>query len=206
MNQAADAQSRRLRARLSAAPVLSDPDGAAARLAEVAPAWPAGFLDAPLRALLLGLADHSPFLWQLVARAPERLAALVEAEPEAALARAGLPRDAGPADDLGIEVAGILLGPRRQDGVHIAGRMHAHQLLARRTGRFLPRQHREALRLQRLQHVVRRERGHQHLGGAQHVPGLPAEPPPGAASKLAVRSVKTLVASFERTVWIALPA
>ncbi|CAM3643141.1 hypothetical protein PAYE108092_00005 [Paracoccus yeei] len=35
---------------------------------------------------------------------------------------------------------------------------------------------------------------------------IAAEPPPGAASKLAVRSVKTLVASFERTVWIALPA
>ncbi|KQO79304.1 bifunctional [glutamine synthetase] adenylyltransferase/[glutamine synthetase]-adenylyl-L-tyrosine phosphorylase [Methylobacterium sp. Leaf88] len=101
MNQAADAQSRRLRARLSAAPVLSDPDGAAARLAEVAPAWPAGFLDAPLRALLLGLADHSPFLWQLVARAPERLAALVEAEPEAALAAlVARQRDAGRGPDL----------------------------------------------------------------------------------------------------------
>ena len=84
MNQAADAQGRSLRARLSAAPVLSEPAAAAARLAEVAPAWPAGFLDGPLRALLLGLADHSAFLWQLVARAPDRLAALVEAEPEAA--------------------------------------------------------------------------------------------------------------------------
>jgi glutamate-ammonia-ligase adenylyltransferase len=101
MNQAADAQRRSLRARLSAAPVLSDPDAAAARLAAVAPAWPAGFLDAPLRALLLGLADHSAFLWQLVARAPDRLAALVEAEPEAALAAViARQRAAGQAPDL----------------------------------------------------------------------------------------------------------
>ncbi len=71
-----------LRSRLSRAPVLSDPVRAEARLAEIA--FPDGFLDGPLRALLLGLADHSPFLWQLVARAPERLVALVEGDPEAA--------------------------------------------------------------------------------------------------------------------------
>ncbi|NEU11856.1 bifunctional [glutamine synthetase] adenylyltransferase/[glutamine synthetase]-adenylyl-L-tyrosine phosphorylase [Methylobacterium sp. BTF04] len=69
-----------LRARLTRAPVLSDPEAAAARLADVA--FPDGFLDPPLRALLLGIADHSPFLWQLVARAPERLVALMEQAPE----------------------------------------------------------------------------------------------------------------------------
>ena len=71
-----------LRSRLRAAPVLSDPRGARARLAEVD--FASGFLDAGVEALLLGLADHAPFLWQLVARDPQRLAALIEAEPEAA--------------------------------------------------------------------------------------------------------------------------
>ena len=52
------------------------------RLAEVEPAFPAGFLTPPLRTLLLGLADHSEFLWGIVARAPERFVALVEQAPE----------------------------------------------------------------------------------------------------------------------------
>lgn len=71
-----------LRSRLTRAPVLSDPVRAEARLADVA--FPAEFLDTPLRALLLGLADHSPFLWTLIAREPERLVALAEANPESA--------------------------------------------------------------------------------------------------------------------------
>ena len=54
------------------------------RLAEIAPAFPDGFLTPPLRDLLLGLADHSEFLWQSVVRAPERFVALVEQAPEAA--------------------------------------------------------------------------------------------------------------------------
>jgi [glutamine synthetase] adenylyltransferase / [glutamine synthetase]-adenylyl-L-tyrosine phosphorylase len=77
-------QAGSLRTRLSAAPVLSDREGAAARLEAVAPALSACLQDDAVRALLLGLADHSAFLWQLVARAPERFAALIEAEPEAA--------------------------------------------------------------------------------------------------------------------------
>ena len=62
----------------------ADPDAAGARLAEIEPAFPAGFLTPACRALLLGLADHSPFLWQAVTRAPERLVALMGQPPEAA--------------------------------------------------------------------------------------------------------------------------
>ena len=54
------------------------------RLAEIAPAFPDGFLTPPLRDLLLGLAEHSEFLWQIVSRTPERFVALVEQAPEAA--------------------------------------------------------------------------------------------------------------------------
>ncbi len=54
------------------------------RLAEIAPAFPDGFLTPPLRDLLLGLADHSDFLWRIVARAPERFVALAQQAPETA--------------------------------------------------------------------------------------------------------------------------
>ncbi|TXM93050.1 hypothetical protein, partial [Methylobacterium sp. WL116] len=64
-----------LRDRLGAAPALHDPNTAAARLGDVEAAFPAGFLTPPLRPLLLGIADHSPFLWRLIAQAPERFAA-----------------------------------------------------------------------------------------------------------------------------------
>jgi glutamate-ammonia-ligase adenylyltransferase len=63
---------------------LADPEAARARLAEIEPAFPAGFLTPPCRDLLLGLADHSPFLWQAAARSPDRLVALLGQEPEAA--------------------------------------------------------------------------------------------------------------------------
>lgn len=86
MSQGGSTPKGTLRARLTAAPVLSDPESAAARLAELESTLPAGCLDAPLRALLAGLADHAPFLWQLVLREPDRFAALVEAEPDASLA------------------------------------------------------------------------------------------------------------------------
>ena len=63
---------------------LADPDAARARLAEVEPACPPGFLTPACRDLLLGLADHSPFLWQAVSRAPDRLVALLDQPPDAA--------------------------------------------------------------------------------------------------------------------------
>ena len=76
-----------LQARLTAAPVLADPEGAAARLAEIAPNLPDPLLSGPARDLLLGLADHSPFLWGIAARDPDRLAGLLQAAPETSLAR-----------------------------------------------------------------------------------------------------------------------
>ena len=73
-----------LRDSLNPRPRLADPDAARARLAEIAPAFPAGFLTPACRDLLLGLADHSPFLWQAVRRSPDRLVALLEQPPDAA--------------------------------------------------------------------------------------------------------------------------
>ncbi len=63
---------------------VADRDTAEARLAEIAPAFAAGFLTPACRDLLLGLADHSPFLWQTCRRAPERLVALLDQPPDAA--------------------------------------------------------------------------------------------------------------------------
>ncbi|KQP59222.1 bifunctional [glutamine synthetase] adenylyltransferase/[glutamine synthetase]-adenylyl-L-tyrosine phosphorylase [Methylobacterium sp. Leaf112] len=70
--------------RLRRAPPLIDPEAAAGRLADIEDAFPAGFLDVPLRALVLALAEQSPFLWQAVARDPVRFADLVSRAPEAA--------------------------------------------------------------------------------------------------------------------------
>ncbi|WP_026596781.1 bifunctional [glutamine synthetase] adenylyltransferase/[glutamine synthetase]-adenylyl-L-tyrosine phosphorylase [Methylobacterium sp. 77] len=67
--------------RLTRAPVLTDPERAAVRLKDVA--MRLGRIDDATRALLLGLADHSPFLWQRAAREPERLAAMLDRAPEA---------------------------------------------------------------------------------------------------------------------------
>ncbi|MCJ2136572.1 bifunctional [glutamine synthetase] adenylyltransferase/[glutamine synthetase]-adenylyl-L-tyrosine phosphorylase [Methylobacterium sp. J-026] len=75
-----DSLHARLRPRLR----LADPGAARARLAEIAPSLPAGFLTPPCRDLLLGLADHSPFLWQACLRAPDRLVALLDQPPDAA--------------------------------------------------------------------------------------------------------------------------
>ncbi|TXM68532.1 bifunctional [glutamine synthetase] adenylyltransferase/[glutamine synthetase]-adenylyl-L-tyrosine phosphorylase [Methylobacterium sp. WL12] len=70
--------------RLRAAPGLHDPGTAAARLGDVEPAFPPGFVTPPVRALLLGIADHAPFLWRLIAQAPDRFVALAGQAPEAA--------------------------------------------------------------------------------------------------------------------------
>ncbi|MFG5120804.1 bifunctional [glutamine synthetase] adenylyltransferase/[glutamine synthetase]-adenylyl-L-tyrosine phosphorylase [Methylorubrum sp. POS3] len=68
-------------------PPLSDPVAAEARLAEVAEALPAELRDGPARGLLLALAEHSPFLWSLAARDPDRLARLLRTPPEESDAR-----------------------------------------------------------------------------------------------------------------------
>ncbi|MFE1601469.1 bifunctional [glutamine synthetase] adenylyltransferase/[glutamine synthetase]-adenylyl-L-tyrosine phosphorylase [Methylobacterium sp. ID0610] len=100
--------------RIRAAPLLSDAERARDRLADLLPALDAepehaGLAaslrsDGPVRALTLGLADHSPFLWGLIAREPGRFARLLAQPPEAAHAdlvaaqwgagAAGTPRDA----------------------------------------------------------------------------------------------------------------
>ena len=77
-----------LHARLSAAPKLSDAKGARARLADLlqdheAPLSRLVALPA-VEALLLGIADHSPYLWQLARMEPPRLARLLDTSPEQA--------------------------------------------------------------------------------------------------------------------------
>jgi glutamate-ammonia-ligase adenylyltransferase len=83
-----------LAARIRSAPKLSDRRSAKARLAELtaraaseAPGL-AGLLEThrPCADLLLGLADHSPFLWRLASADPGRLLALLEADPDGRLA------------------------------------------------------------------------------------------------------------------------
>ncbi|GJD48772.1 Bifunctional glutamine synthetase [Methylobacterium crusticola] len=83
-----------LLARLRTAPLLSDPDRARDRLDDLlalldarperASLAAALRQDGAARALLLGLADHSPFLWGLAARGPDRLGELLAEAPEAA--------------------------------------------------------------------------------------------------------------------------
>ncbi|MFF8801376.1 MULTISPECIES: bifunctional [glutamine synthetase] adenylyltransferase/[glutamine synthetase]-adenylyl-L-tyrosine phosphorylase [unclassified Methylobacterium] len=73
--------------RLGQAPPLSDPDAARARVAETAAALPATLRGGAAGDLLAALADHSPFLWSLAARDPQRLARLLREAPEAADAR-----------------------------------------------------------------------------------------------------------------------
>jgi [glutamine synthetase] adenylyltransferase / [glutamine synthetase]-adenylyl-L-tyrosine phosphorylase len=73
-----------LRASLSPGLRLAAPEAARARLAEIAAALPPGFLTPSCRTLLVGLADHSPFLWQAITRSPERLVALLDQPADAA--------------------------------------------------------------------------------------------------------------------------
>ncbi|MGF3027876.1 bifunctional [glutamine synthetase] adenylyltransferase/[glutamine synthetase]-adenylyl-L-tyrosine phosphorylase [Methylobacterium aquaticum] len=76
-----------LAARLTSAPRLAEPERAQTRLsdllAEAPDLAPVLGEDGPARDLLLGLADHSPFLWGLAARDPARLARLLATPPEA---------------------------------------------------------------------------------------------------------------------------
>jgi len=87
-----DSPPRALARRLARAPLLSDPDAAHARVAD----WlvtPEAVAIAPLvaqlpslRALLAGIADGSPYLWDLAARDGGRLLALLESDPDEHLA------------------------------------------------------------------------------------------------------------------------
>ena len=82
-----------LASRLRAAPKLSDMRQAKGRLADLRDALKhdSRFLETsrlpPVEKLLLGIADHSPFLWHLATIDPPRLARLLDSSPEAALAQ-----------------------------------------------------------------------------------------------------------------------
>src|SRR5262245_44759195 len=92
---AAKPGARSLAAAVTHAPRLTDRDAAQARLAE----WLAEIgksaagkalkrlIDgsSKLEALLLGLADGSPYLWELATAEPERLLEVLEADPDSRL-------------------------------------------------------------------------------------------------------------------------
>ena len=82
--------SRGLAERLSDAPVLASPSQARRRLdALIAEGGAVGLGAAaarrPVGDLLLGLADHSPYLWSLASEDPARLVRLLQAAPEESL-------------------------------------------------------------------------------------------------------------------------
>ena len=92
MRRVADLRDGSLTQRITAAPVLSAPDEAHARIED----WLAGIADTPagktlrrlccvqptIGALMMGVAESSPYLWELTRAEPERLVALLETEPE----------------------------------------------------------------------------------------------------------------------------
>ena len=74
-----------LRARLAKAPNVADA-AAAARLESVLDGTSdASLRDSAVQALLLGIADHSPYLWHLIRSDPERLVRLLETPPQLSL-------------------------------------------------------------------------------------------------------------------------
>ncbi|GEP08530.1 bifunctional [glutamine synthetase] adenylyltransferase/[glutamine synthetase]-adenylyl-L-tyrosine phosphorylase [Methylobacterium gnaphalii] len=81
------ASEKGLIARLVDAPPLSNPDQARQLVSDIADTLPARLRNGLAHDLLLTVADHSPFLWGLASRDPERLGRLFAEEPEAANAR-----------------------------------------------------------------------------------------------------------------------
>ncbi len=75
--------------RLTSAPQLSQPDLARAKLKDLLEAADGELAKLvrkkPVSALLLGLADHSPYLWRLAATDPVRLAGLLKRDPQESL-------------------------------------------------------------------------------------------------------------------------
>ena len=91
-----------LRDRLGPAPRLRDPEAAQARLADLPPRLRK---DKRLAPHLLALAEHSPFLWQIVLREPDAVMRLAESDPDEAESAliadqraAGLPEPGGAID------------------------------------------------------------------------------------------------------------
>ncbi|HLH90337.1 MAG TPA: bifunctional [glutamine synthetase] adenylyltransferase/[glutamine synthetase]-adenylyl-L-tyrosine phosphorylase [Xanthobacteraceae bacterium] len=92
MTRGHDLPPRALARRLTRAPLLSDPVTSLARVADWL-ATPEGAVVAPLvatvpaaRALIDGIADGSPYLWDLAARGGERLLHLLQSDPDTHLA------------------------------------------------------------------------------------------------------------------------
>jgi glutamate-ammonia-ligase adenylyltransferase len=95
--EGADGENRKLSRRIAQAPRLSSPATASARVKE----WFAEIARTPsgktikrvsgehptLHKLLAGIADGSPYLWDLVRASPQRLAALLEDDPERSFER-----------------------------------------------------------------------------------------------------------------------
>jgi glutamate-ammonia-ligase adenylyltransferase len=76
-----------LRSRIVKAPIVANEARAQARFAALAAEEHADLsADAAVRRLLLGIADHSPFLWHLIRSAPARLSRLLDQSPQASLA------------------------------------------------------------------------------------------------------------------------
>jgi glutamate-ammonia-ligase adenylyltransferase len=72
---------------MTSTPRLADAKSARRKMVELSgePALAPMLDDKKFRALIEALADHSPYLWQLVVADPERLARLVEGAPDVAL-------------------------------------------------------------------------------------------------------------------------
>jgi [glutamine synthetase] adenylyltransferase / [glutamine synthetase]-adenylyl-L-tyrosine phosphorylase len=92
MNKKANERARKpltLAERLTSAPQLSLPDLARAKLKDLLDAADGQLAKLarkkPVSALLLGLADHSPYLWRLAVADPARLAALLTRDPQESL-------------------------------------------------------------------------------------------------------------------------
>ena len=83
---AADLPHKSLAERIVRAPMLAAPETAAARVSELyAESGDSAPISEMSRALLLAVADHSPYLWRLIKTNPDRLRDLFAASPEASL-------------------------------------------------------------------------------------------------------------------------
>jgi [glutamine synthetase] adenylyltransferase / [glutamine synthetase]-adenylyl-L-tyrosine phosphorylase len=88
-NSAPTPKSSALADRLTSAPQLSDTALAQAKMKDLLDEADGSFAKLvkrkPVAALLLGIADHSPYLWRLAQAQPLRLAALLTCDPEESL-------------------------------------------------------------------------------------------------------------------------
>jgi glutamate-ammonia-ligase adenylyltransferase len=106
-----------LAARLCKAPKPADVRAARSRLADLLnedESLSALAQQPPVRNLLLGVADHSSFLWRLMRRDPARLTAFLEQPPEEAFQQilSGMHGDCDAADgeaQVNVKLAGVIV-------------------------------------------------------------------------------------------------